>query len=126
MISNITDNYFIDIHISPRNGHYHTSLLPQILLIQCILQHLRCDEIRISLTPPTATFIFTHMIWKDTHTYQLLIPINTLYTTNKRTEFFVNIMLTDHKWGFRHILGYTLFPLDFHYYFINVNDPLYF
>ena len=59
MISNITDNYFIDIHISPQNGHYHTSL---------VLQHLRHDENGISLTPTTFTVICTHMIWKDKHT----------------------------------------------------------
>ena len=82
MISNIMDNYFIDIYISPRDGHYHTSLF---------LQHLRCDENGISLTSIMFTFICTHMIWKDKHTYPLSVPINTIYTTIRRTEFFVNI-----------------------------------
>ena len=91
MISNITVNYFINIRISPRNGYYQTSLFPQFLPICYVLQHLRCDENEISLTPTTSTFIFTHMIQKDKHTYQLSIPINTNYTTNKRTEFSVNI-----------------------------------
>ena len=82
MISNIIDNYFIDICISPRNGHYHTLLF---------LQHLRHDENGISLTPTSFTFICTHIIWKDKHTYPLSVPIITNYTTIRKTEFFVNI-----------------------------------
>ena len=62
MISNITDNYFIYIGISPRIGHYHTSLFPQVVSIRYVLQHLRRDENKISLTPTMFTFIFTHMI----------------------------------------------------------------
>ena len=82
------DNYFIDIHTSPRNGHYHTSLF---------LQHLRRDEIKISLTPTTFNFICTHMIWKDKYTYLLSVPIKTNYTTNRKTEFFVNINVNRSK-----------------------------
>ena len=53
MISNIMDNYFIDIRISPQNGHIHTSLFP--LFLQIYLQHLRRDDKGISLTPTTVT-----------------------------------------------------------------------
>ena len=82
------DNYFIDIHISPRNGHYQTSLF---------LQHLRHDEIEISLTPTMFNFICTHMIWKDKCTYLLSVPIKTNYTTNRQTEFFVKIDINRSK-----------------------------
>ena len=53
MISNITDHYFLNICISPRNGHYHTFLFPLFLPIYS--QHLRCDDNGISLTPTPAT-----------------------------------------------------------------------
>ena len=53
MVSNITDNYFIDIHISPQNGHYHTFLFP--LFLPIYLQHMRCDDNGISLLPTPAT-----------------------------------------------------------------------
>ena len=53
MIGNIMDNYFIDIRISPQNGHYHTSLFP--LFLPIYLEHLRCDDNEISLTPTTVT-----------------------------------------------------------------------
>ena len=53
MISNIMDNYFIDICISPRSGHYHTSLFP--LFLPIYLQHLRHDDNGISLIPTTVT-----------------------------------------------------------------------
>ena len=84
------DNYFKDICISPRNGHYHTSLF---------LQHLRRNESEISLTHTTFNFICTHMIWKDKHTYQLSVPIETNYTTNRKTEFFVNIYVNRLKYN---------------------------
>ena len=106
MISNITDNYFIYIHISPRNGHYHTSLF---------LQHLRCDENGISLTPTTFTFICTHMIWKDKHTYPLSVPINSNYTTIRRTEFFVSININRSKnnWDLNRDLDICCFLCNF-------------
>ena len=37
------------------------------------------------------------MIWKDKHTYQLSIPINTLYTTNTELNSLLMQMLTDQK-----------------------------
>ena len=88
MISNITDNYFIYVSISPSNGHYHIhdsidmliieSLFYRVFPIFCylLLQHLRPDENEISLTMITHTFIFTHMICKDKLTYQLSVPAN--------------------------------------------------
>ena len=88
------DNYFIDIHISPQNGHYCTSLFP--LFLPIYLQHLRCNDNGISLTPTTVTF-FTHMIWKDKYTYLLSIPINALYTTNTELNSLLMQMLTDRK-----------------------------
>ena len=72
MISNISDNYFINIRISPHIWHYHTSLFSLMSLIY--LQYLSHDDNGISLTP----VITTHMIRKDKLTYQLPIPNNSL------------------------------------------------
>ena len=37
------------------------------------------------------------MTWKDKHTYPLSVPIKTNYTTNRKTEFFVNINVNRSK-----------------------------
>ena len=89
MISNITDNYSIDISISPGNGHYHMHDSSDMLIIESLscrvfptfcyllLQHLRPDENKIY--NKYTYFIFTHMIRKDNLTYRLSIPVNTNY-----------------------------------------------